>query len=364
MTDRALRAFISITVLVVGLGSGPALAADPVDLEVETAVLFINASGQVNDRVVRYRVKNIGERNSPKATGKLEILSPASGEIGLAVEALDPGESFDGFAQLPSPCDGHVVQVTINATGDGNLANNRFGPVKLCPEKPQSESGTIDDSIIVRGPSDVELSDMVEKRRVPHGAKLQPTGLWWQRRAFEHDVTDDFCALERVTEETYPWGTLPLGFSNHWDSDDCGLFQIYQARVVFDVSEFGQHPLFGGAVPVANLSYSERVEKRTGPPGRGDRAYTCVAGLRVAASPDPVDHLFAVRPEEFYRGGPVVSDPWAVADAVDGWVSGRVPNHGFVLYGWDETYNHGDAASCLSELSNFELYVAVVWLVP
>ena len=132
---RALSALLAAGVALAGL-PGVGRAADEPDLKLEDVHLFRDAGGQVSDRVVSFKVTNVGNRDALNWTGRLEILGPppvpAPGEPFTVAKLERNGGIFQGRLPLPAPCDGHVVRLWVQAPGETNFDDNTVNDLKLC----------------------------------------------------------------------------------------------------------------------------------------------------------------------------------------------------------------------------------------
>jgi hypothetical protein len=204
-----------------------------------------------------------------------------------------------------------------------------------------------------------------EAKHVGHHALLHPTGAWWQTRNSTYTGPALGACLAPANEaDPQTYGGLFVGYAYHtYDNDGCGASDVYQSRVVFDLSDFRRYARVQGDPVYARLTYQEDFVDTTFPPPPGSQGVTCVNRLRIAASDQTQDGRFMMQDGDLFRAGLLDSDPWSVNDVAQGWIDGSVPNFGLVLQGYDESADFKNDA-CLSTLSNFTLDVTVVWDLP
>jgi hypothetical protein len=206
------------------------------------------------------------------------------------------------------------------------------------------------------------LVQPVEAKHVAHRATLYPTGAWWQYRETTYSAPS--CGLQpTVDDPTNYAGLLPVGFSYHATNDSCGTSDVYQLRVMFDMSEFRRYARVQGDPVYARLTYQEDFADTTNPPPLGSQGVTCINRLRIAADNVVEGGQFAVQDGDLFRAGLLNSDPWSLDDVVQSWIDGSAPNFGLILQGFDESADLRTAA-CVSVLSNFTLDVTEVWDQP
>jgi hypothetical protein len=347
------------------------------DLKVEGGTLFVNAASQINDRVVAFTVTNIGEDDAPATTARVELTGsgPASEKI-VPVPALKRGGGeFEGFAELPASCDGHIVKISANVIGEASLSNNTVGPTKLCADKPKTSSPA--DGVI--GP----LSGASTQRSTPGSGiatRFDPTASLERTdptpdhlRPGEHSKTFNAVATRTVstvhrTGNFYlcgnndPPGDLRAGFlrTNFSDANDCQLNWVYQAALRFDLSDLRE--AYGKiAVGRAHLTWDdnftvvgEYVTIVSPPPD--EPQFSCV---KVIARPtgDWSNASGEIPHDTYIEGGMV--DRWNITSLVNEWLRDVADERkGVLLKGPDESLDAEDSSEkCYSQIYNPRLIV-------
>jgi hypothetical protein len=380
--SRPLAALL-IAALVLGGLPGVAEAQDRPDLKVEEVKLFVK-DGQVNDRVVSFRVTNVGKADATEATGKLEILSPPPAkDEGLKLGKIAKGASAEGFAQLPGPCDGHTVKVTLKAPNETNLGNNTVGPVKLCeskspPKPPSAQSGGV-----VLAPSGDQLeaveakpepvahtrigNELVlpeHKRPGPHDLSLQASTVrsWYRDRLLGDEEVQKECELVAGPGGT---GVQVVWFQNEHEETVLGIVTsrcayIAEAQVGVDFDYGILDDIQDMKITRAELIFDERELAWHVTGGTARQASGCVAAVGIATTELPPTGPFAAEP---YRDvTPGASRQFDVRSAVQQQVWNERPRFGFVLRGSlsiDQLEGEG-GSSCMSIIDNIRLEVHYV----
>lgn len=89
---------------------------------------------------------------------------------------------------------------------------------------------------------------------------------------------------------------LAVGYSYHsYNDNGCGQSDVYQTRVVFDLSEFQRYALVNGRPVYAQGTYQEGLRGLHCPGPRGSQGVTCVNRSRVATSDTTQDGNFFIR---------------------------------------------------------------------
>ena len=349
---------------------------DAPDLEVLDGTLFKNSFGQVNDRLVAFRVANIGTEDAPASTALIEITGSSQAvELKVPVPALKAGGTpFYGTAELPGPCDGHSAEVSVDLKGDASLSNNSVGPNKLCPEKPKAPqgqtpngpAGTLDQArrqglegaLAGKDPdpliSTLVLPDFLPEHMKPgtHTLELEPSDI----RSVIHQTKEGPCG-----------GLLDEGgYSVGWFQTraihllPCTVALVAQTAVKFNLSQLDEVPK--KAVTKATLTFDETARSWTDSEGHDRLVDGCVAVLGIASvdwASQPSVKAFV--PNDYFTDViPHASRDWNVTSPLLEQVrfpQDRALRYGFVLSGALDDVQADDETSCLSFIDNIRLHV-------
>ncbi|HEX3245833.1 MAG TPA: hypothetical protein VHX16_10550 [Chloroflexota bacterium] len=335
------------SLLTVWMGIAPTVSAADPDIKVDSVKLFTSQSGEVNDRVIQFTIKNVGAGDSPVPFGKIfitggnAVFTDGQKEILLAIPELKAnGGSFTGFAPLAGPCDGTVLKVFVQATGETNFADNDFGPITLCPPLPPSPPSAAN-------PDPDDLIDF--------------GGCACQRQPQTLDIKMD--RWKHITE----YGGDHLNVPDH----AVGFYQK-DGRFVFDststaVTVLNLHFDLGRGAMIspksvsnATLTYTEHAEFWTSGSGAGQEKPGCVTRIFATTTGwftvDSIDQL----PVRYL--GPV--DPARKEIDVTEHIRAALASpkdpalvNGFQLRGPFDSVNGNDFTSCMSNLDDETLHI-------
>jgi len=317
-------------------------AADP-DLKVDSVKLFTAQSGEVNDRVIQFTIKNVGAGDSPVPFGKISIIggkatfTDGQKETLLTIPELKAnGGSFTGFAALASPCDATVLKVFVQATGETNFADNDFGPITLCPELPPPPPPAADPDPFIdyggcacqREPETLDIK-MDRWRQITEGDEF---------RRVDHAV-----------------GFYQKDGRFAFDSTSTGITVL---NLHFDLERAAK--ISPGSVSKATITYTENGELWTSGSGAAQNKSGCVTRIYATTTGwfnvDSIDQL-PVR-----ALGPV--DPGKKEIEVTEHIKAALANpkdpnfvNGFQLRGPFDSVDGDDQTSCWSTLDNETLHI-------
>ena len=357
--------------------------ADNPDLEVTGLTLLTNALGQVSDREIQFRVVNIGDEDAPATTARVEITGPVvnAGTANPTVVRNVPvpalkagGNPFYGTAELPSDCDGHIVEIEVQLKDDDSSGNNSVGPTKVCPDKPPPSAGgpggTLDQAR--RQGTGLSLPNTGAANTVDYGDAPDPTPE--HLRPGAHTVTRGASA-SRAFQRLHRTGnfylcdagggltSLTVGFSraNFSDANNCQLNWVYQTALRFDLSDLREK---SGKLVVGRvqLTWDDRYTN-TGeyviivqPQGEDGPQFSCVAELGKPT----VDWSNAndLIPNDGYLDGGMV-DRWNITNLALDWLRDPATEYrGVLLKGPDESLDAEDSSEkCYSEIRNPRIVV-------
>jgi hypothetical protein len=354
---------------------------DAPDLEVTGLTLQTNALGQVSEREVMFRVLNIGTEDAPASTARVEISGPVVNVTGsssavvrtVSVPALKAGGNpFYGTAELPGPCDGHIVKIWVDLKDDAESGNNSVGPTKVCPEMPKAPQGeTVGETINEArrgGGTTLNLPNMGENT-VDYGGAPDPKPE--HLRPGTHTLTLNpsyFDMRARSSSGTIYSGVRWVGWEQDEDSDPFSVYQgswlVAQTAVNFDLGELDEVPT--KAIQKALLTFDESPSRWTDGDGEPRTVAGCVAVLGIATANPALTPSRELYPNAYYHDIiPSASREWDVTGHVRDQV--RFPQdaslrHGYVLRGALEEaeLTIEDDSSCTSNISNPRLHITYV----
>jgi hypothetical protein len=321
----------------------PVSAADP-DLEIESVKLFSSPGGQVNDRVIQYTIVNQGDQDAPKPVARLTITGGKTSfnedkkEVLLDIPALKAnGGSFSGFAGLAGPCDGTIVRLDVSATGEANVANNAFGPAKLCPDLPP--------------PPPAPSSSSGPDENINYGAS-SPSGP-------DENINYGACACEPRTFDIAmddfrgPTTGPRVGF---WQWE--GQWAFSPLAIHFNSSEL--RGIKSEKVETATMTFDESPLRWTSGGGGVEHKAGCIGQISILERIDYWDlGVYTRFSKSVVPGARSIDVRPYVQDAL------QDPDHqakGFtwMLRGTADYLEGTDETSCLSNLSNVVLHIRVL----